>query len=163
MERQGPLYHRTSGINRNGNNFVYKSSWLWNKFIETESGLDFSSTSCNSLKVRLSQSLVNAQHRHSTDWHNDNFTEFGSIKPWSLIIQHSFWCMSVDDPVPVPVLLVSLSHSPSPPRYFPLYPSPYRASCRPVLFLSPPVPFPFSSFSRPIPVMSLLPIPSLSD
>ena len=62
-------------------NFVYKSSWLWNKFIETESGLDFSSTSCNSLKVRLSQSLVNAQHRHSTDWHNDNFTEFGSIKP----------------------------------------------------------------------------------
>ena len=62
-------------------NFVYKSSWLWNKFLETESGLDFSSTSCNSLKARLNQSLVNAQNRHSTDWHNDNFTEFGSIKP----------------------------------------------------------------------------------
>ena len=93
-------------------NFVYKSSWLWNKFLETESGLDFSSSSCNSLKARLNQSLVNAQHRHSTDWHNDNFTEFGSMTLWILIIQHSILCMSVHDPVPVPVLFVSLSLSP---------------------------------------------------
>ena len=45
--------------------------------LKAQSGLGFSSTSCNSPKVLLNQPLVNAQHRHFTDWHNDNFTAFG--------------------------------------------------------------------------------------
>ena len=129
-------------------NFVYKSSWLWNKFLETESGLDFSSTSCNSLKARLNQSLVNAQNRHSTDWHNDNFTEFGSIKPWSTIIQQPIICMSVHDPVPIPILFVSLSLPPSP-----YHPNTSQSS---VPFIFCPVPFP----SRPI--LVTVPFPSHS-
>ena len=60
-------------------NFVYKSSWLWNKFRDTQSELDFVNTSCNSLKSRLNLSLLSAQNRHCNDWHNDNFTEFGPV------------------------------------------------------------------------------------
>ncbi|KAL5250664.1 hypothetical protein ACHWQZ_G016408 [Mnemiopsis leidyi] len=58
-------------------NFLYKSSWLWNKFCNTENDLDFASTSCNSLKSKLNVSLLNAQSRYCSDWHNDNFIEFG--------------------------------------------------------------------------------------
>ena len=58
-------------------NFVYKSSWLWNKFRDTENGLDFAITTCRSLKSRLNKSLLNAQNRYCTEWHDYNFTEFG--------------------------------------------------------------------------------------
>ncbi|KAL5263169.1 hypothetical protein ACHWQZ_G008544 [Mnemiopsis leidyi] len=59
-------------------NFTYKAPWLWNQFRNTESDLDFGSSSCNSFKSCLNHSLQNAQNRHSTEWHNDNFSEFGS-------------------------------------------------------------------------------------
>ena len=58
-------------------NFIYKSSWLRNKFRDTENGLDFATTTCRSLKSRLNQSLLNAQNRYCTNWHDYNFTEFG--------------------------------------------------------------------------------------
>ena len=58
-------------------NFTYKASWLWNLFRNSESDLDFASTSCNSLKYKLNVSLVHAQNRYCSEWHNDNFTEFG--------------------------------------------------------------------------------------
>ena len=61
-------------------NFVYKSSWLWNKFRDSENGLDFATTTCRSLKSRLNQSLLNAQNRYCTEWHDKNFTEFGPLK-----------------------------------------------------------------------------------
>ena len=139
-------------------NFVYKSSWLWNKFLETENGLDFSSTSCNSLKARLNQSLVNAQHRHSKDWHNDNFTEFGSIKPWSMIIQQFIICMSVHDPVPIPILFMSLSLSPS--LYRPdTSQSTVPFICCPIPFSSCPVTVPLPPHSRFVPTLRPVPYP----
>ncbi|KAL5259239.1 hypothetical protein ACHWQZ_G009630 [Mnemiopsis leidyi] len=58
-------------------NFTYKASWLWNLFRNSESDLDFASTSCNSLKSKLNVSLLHAQNRYCSEWHNDNFTEFG--------------------------------------------------------------------------------------
>ena len=64
-------------------NFVYKSSWLWNKFRDTESGLDFATTTCKSLKSRLNLSLLNAQNRYCTEWHDYNFTEFGPADTWT--------------------------------------------------------------------------------
>ena len=57
-------------------NFVYKSSWLWNKFRDAETGLDFAATSCKSVKSRLNRSLLSAQSDYSTEWHEKNFTEF---------------------------------------------------------------------------------------
>ena len=60
-------------------NFLYKSSWLWNKFCNTENDLDFARTSCNSLKTKLNVSLLHAQNRYCSDWHTDNFTEFGPV------------------------------------------------------------------------------------
>ena len=58
-------------------NFTYKASWLWNQFRSNESDLDFARTSCNSLKSRLNLSLLHAQNRYCTEWHDDNFTKFG--------------------------------------------------------------------------------------
>ena len=58
-------------------NFTYKAPWLWNQFRNTESDLDFGSSSCNLLKSSLNRSLQNAQNRHGTDWHNENFSQFG--------------------------------------------------------------------------------------
>ena len=58
-------------------NFTYKASWLWNQFQSKESDLDFARTSCNSLKSRLNLSLLHAQNRYCTEWHDDNFTKFG--------------------------------------------------------------------------------------
>ncbi len=60
-------------------NFVYKSSWLWNKYLNTDKELNFASTSCNSLKTRLNISLIAAQNRYFNDWHKDNFQEFGPL------------------------------------------------------------------------------------
>ena len=64
-------------------NFAYKSSWLWNKFRDSESDKkpDFASTSCNSLKSRLNVSLMNAQNRYCDEWHKENFTAFGPVAP----------------------------------------------------------------------------------
>ena len=58
-------------------NFTYKAPWLWNQFRNTESDLDFGSSSCNLLKSSLNRSLQDAQNRHGTDWHNENFSQFG--------------------------------------------------------------------------------------
>ena len=60
-------------------NFVYKSSWLWNKYLDTNRELDFASTSCNLLKSRLKLSLLEAQSRYFNEWHKDNFEEFGPL------------------------------------------------------------------------------------
>ena len=60
-------------------NFLYKSSWLWNKFKDTNSKPDFTSTSCNSLKKCLKRSLQDAQNRYNEQWHKDNFDEFGPM------------------------------------------------------------------------------------
>ena len=60
------------------NNFSYKAPWLWNKFKESEKTIDFSLTSCSSLKSRLIKSLNNAQNRGTDDWNHENFTVFGS-------------------------------------------------------------------------------------
>ncbi len=60
-------------------NFVYKSSWLWNKYLNTDKELDFTKTCCNSLKTRLNISLIAAQNRYFNDWHKDNFQEFGPL------------------------------------------------------------------------------------
>jgi len=59
--------------------FVYKSSWLWNKFNETKNQLDFSTTSCSLLKSCLTKSLKDAQNRHENNWHEDNFQGFGPL------------------------------------------------------------------------------------
>ncbi len=60
-------------------NFVYKSSWLWNKYLNTNKELDFADTSCNSLKSCLNVSLLAAQNRYFDNWHRDNFQEFGPL------------------------------------------------------------------------------------
>ena len=60
-------------------NFLYKSAWLWNRFKDTGSNLEFANTSCNSLKSRLKSSLLEAQNRYSTQWHKENFDEFGPV------------------------------------------------------------------------------------
>ena len=60
-------------------NFVYKSSWLWNKYLNTDRELDFASTSCYSLKSHLNISLLEAQNRYFNEWHKDNFQEFGPL------------------------------------------------------------------------------------
>ena len=58
-------------------NFIYKASWLWNKFCNTENDLDFAKTSCTRLKSKLTVFLLHAQNRYCSEWHNENFTEFG--------------------------------------------------------------------------------------
>ncbi len=60
-------------------NFVYKSSWLWNKYYNTDKELDFMSTSCTSFKSRLNRSLLEAQNRYFNEWHKENFEEFGPL------------------------------------------------------------------------------------
>ena len=84
-------------------NFIYKSSWLWNKFRDAENGLDFATTTCRSLKSRLNQSLLNAQNRYCTNWHDYNFTEFGPADTWPLDYcrQHAvnlLWIVTVSYP-----------------------------------------------------------------
>ena len=56
------------------NQFVYKSSRLWNEFRKVSS-LNFTS-SCSSVKNFLKQSLLSVQNRYGADWCNNNFTEF---------------------------------------------------------------------------------------
>ena len=60
-------------------NFVYKSSWLWNKFINTDKELNFAHSSCSLLKSRLKLSLSEAQNRYFNEWHMENFQEFGPL------------------------------------------------------------------------------------
>ena len=54
--------------------FIYKSTWLWNEF-RTKSTVTFSSR-LSAVKNAVRNSIFLAQSRHGTEWNNLNFTEF---------------------------------------------------------------------------------------
>ena len=55
--------------------FIYKSSWLWNEFRKIIGQLDFSSP-VSALKNLLTKSLLNTQGRYGDDWCDLNFAGF---------------------------------------------------------------------------------------
>ena len=55
--------------------FIYKSSWLWNEFRKIIGQLDFSSP-VSAIKNLLTKSLLNTQGRYGDDWCDLNFAGF---------------------------------------------------------------------------------------